>query len=601
MAGIEVVGIVLGSIPLIISALEHYRDGVSTIQRWRKYERERQSLIRSLKTERVKMHNICEKLLAGLVAPSQVHEMIQNPFGQLWQEEAVMRKIRARLEESIEVFRSIVEDMKDAILEMMRRLGLDSGDKEKSLISKEFQRAAFAISRSSYDDILNRIRNGISDLETLTDQNISLEPKREESSQVKLLNLLRELSIGLYHALKQSLSCATCKNHTLNLELCNRSSDILYGESEAKILKDLCMKLALTYSSESLDKERWEELMVQALPRVETQSAQLAAPQVNKPSIRSVSPGRPKSKSVKFSFMSNSSSSSVMSSSTLSLGTTTTTSTSIFSKSLSDIHLNTMDCATSEPELIKELCCKVRMSQKKKHVDCYGVISSNDVDALHTSARTYQVYPPVVEDDEDSNLWSTVSLKQAIQRAKSAPPLTYADKIRLAVLIAIGVLQLYNTPWLPYALTADNIFFVQKRYNNVYESAFIMARLPDKAKPDEQRARQSSLSKPRDPVLLFLGFILIELLLGQTLLESQGENNGNSTSAEGTFDLEETYIAAQNCLSRVRHESQNYFSAVSRCLDGELHRHRGDKDDPDFRQSIYSGIVALLKKDLEVV
>lgn len=129
MSGLEVVGVVLGSIPLIISALEHYRDGVSTIQRWRKYERERQSLVRSLKTERVKMHNICEKLLVGLVAPSQVQDMIQNPFGQLWQEEAVMRKIRARLEESIEVFGSIVEDMKDAILEMMRRLGLDSGDK----------------------------------------------------------------------------------------------------------------------------------------------------------------------------------------------------------------------------------------------------------------------------------------------------------------------------------------------------------------------------------------------------------------------------------------------------------------------------------------
>jgi hypothetical protein len=29
MAGLEVAGVVLGSIPLVISALEHYRDGVS--------------------------------------------------------------------------------------------------------------------------------------------------------------------------------------------------------------------------------------------------------------------------------------------------------------------------------------------------------------------------------------------------------------------------------------------------------------------------------------------------------------------------------------------------------------------------------------------
>lgn len=128
MSGIEVVGVVLGSIPLIISALEHYHDGVWTIQRWRRYKRERQSLVRSLNTERVKMHNICEKLLVGLVSLSQVQAMIQSPFGPLWQEEAVKRKVRARLGGSIDVFESNVEEMEDAMLEMMQRLGLEQGD-----------------------------------------------------------------------------------------------------------------------------------------------------------------------------------------------------------------------------------------------------------------------------------------------------------------------------------------------------------------------------------------------------------------------------------------------------------------------------------------
>jgi hypothetical protein len=32
MSGLEVVGVVLGSIPLIISALEHYADGVRNIK-----------------------------------------------------------------------------------------------------------------------------------------------------------------------------------------------------------------------------------------------------------------------------------------------------------------------------------------------------------------------------------------------------------------------------------------------------------------------------------------------------------------------------------------------------------------------------------------
>src|SRR4051794_4057127 len=72
MSGFEVAGVVLGSLPLVISALEHYRDGLRSIQRWRKYERELQSLVRNLETERAKLQNVCEKLLVGLVPPSRI-------------------------------------------------------------------------------------------------------------------------------------------------------------------------------------------------------------------------------------------------------------------------------------------------------------------------------------------------------------------------------------------------------------------------------------------------------------------------------------------------------------------------------------------------
>ncbi|KAJ4176730.1 hypothetical protein NW759_017507, partial [Fusarium solani] len=63
MSGFEIAGIVLGSIPLVISTLENYSAGLSTLQAMRKYRRELQSLIRDLETERIKLQNVCEKLL----------------------------------------------------------------------------------------------------------------------------------------------------------------------------------------------------------------------------------------------------------------------------------------------------------------------------------------------------------------------------------------------------------------------------------------------------------------------------------------------------------------------------------------------------------
>lgn len=592
MSGVEVVGIVLGGIPLIISILEHYRDGVSTIQRWRRYERERQSLVRSLKTERVKLYNTCEKLLVGLVSPSQAQAMIQSPFGTLWQEDAFKRKIRARLGDSIEVFESNVEEMRDAMYEMMQRLGIEQGaqspGESRSFISREFQRAAFAISRSSYEDILSKMRSCTSDLEALTNQTVSLEPERQESSQVRLLTLLRDLSIGLYNALKHSLSCATCSVHTLNLELCTRPSDILYGESETSILRQLCMNLAFTYPSNSSNEssgKRWEELRFEPLPKAPEPALM---PQPDKIQGRAVTPEKPKTKSVKFSSFMSSASSTTSSTTTLTSSTTTFNSIITVTKPLFDTHLDTTKHHLPLSAPILDLCSKVRTSQKRQQSDSYGFITDGSFQEFSTKRR-YQVYPLEVEDGEESHLWSTISLSEVLRRSKSAPPLGYGDQLRLAVVIATSVLQLYQTPWLPHALTADDIFFIQKKYNHVYESAFITRRLP------EQDSGYTALSKSRDPTLLSLGFLLIELLLGQTILTYKNpEELSNSI-----LDLEETYIAAQNLLPRVRNESPNYFSAVYRCLDGDLHRWRGDKNDQDFRHSMYSGIVALLKKDLE--
>lgn len=398
--------------------------------------------------------------------------------------------------------------------------------------------------------------------------------------------LLRDLSIGLYNALRQSLSCATCSNHTLNLELCTWPSDILYGESETNILKHLCMNLAFTYPSSLINKpigKRWEELRIAPLPTT-PESALIS--QTEKKQDRAITPERLKVKSVKFSFMS---AGSISSSTTTTLNQVITT-TSTITKTLSDTHLDATKFHQERSAPILDLCNKVRSSQNKRQGECYGFITDNDQQQARVK-RKYQVFPLEVEDGEDSHLWSTVSLSEVLRRSKPAPPLSYSDKLRLAVVIATSVLQLYQTPWLPHTLNANDIFFIQKQHNHVYESVFIMRRLP------EHNPTYTTLNKPRDPTLLSLGFVLIELLLGQTLVTCEDPEKASNVA----LNLEETYIAAQNFLPRVRNESLNYFSAVHRCLDGDLHRWKGDRNDQDFRHSMYSGIVALLKKDLEVL
>lgn len=123
MSGFEVAGAVLGAIPLVISALEHYKNGVRTIQRWRRYDKELQCLIRNIETERVKLQNVCEKLLDGLVPPSQIDAMVENPGGDLWMNEEIQKKIRARLWRSWAVFEETLKDIQVAIMDISERVG----------------------------------------------------------------------------------------------------------------------------------------------------------------------------------------------------------------------------------------------------------------------------------------------------------------------------------------------------------------------------------------------------------------------------------------------------------------------------------------------
>ena len=82
MSSVEVTGIVLGAIPLLIAALEHYADGIHIIRRWFRYKRELKSLIRMLRAEYSKFLGTCERVLYGQIpAPEKrlLIEQFQSP------------------------------------------------------------------------------------------------------------------------------------------------------------------------------------------------------------------------------------------------------------------------------------------------------------------------------------------------------------------------------------------------------------------------------------------------------------------------------------------------------------------------------------------
>lgn len=127
MSGIEVAGLVLGALPLIITALDVYKGTISTVSKWRCYAREVDSLIRFLKLEDARLQSICEKLLNGIVSGIDIKAMIEDPGGPPWKDNDLHRKLEPRLWKSGEDIMGTIEDIKMSVDEIKDKLKLVDG------------------------------------------------------------------------------------------------------------------------------------------------------------------------------------------------------------------------------------------------------------------------------------------------------------------------------------------------------------------------------------------------------------------------------------------------------------------------------------------
>ncbi|KAL1848348.1 hypothetical protein Daus18300_013630 [Diaporthe australafricana] len=120
----EAAGLVLGVIPLAIQGLKTYRNILSSL---RTAKRDLDCLIRDLETEQQILQNTCEILLKGIAPDSAMDAMIRTPLGANW--DAYSDEVRLRLWPSATLFKDRIEDMREAAMELQRRLAIDGNGK----------------------------------------------------------------------------------------------------------------------------------------------------------------------------------------------------------------------------------------------------------------------------------------------------------------------------------------------------------------------------------------------------------------------------------------------------------------------------------------
>jgi len=124
MSGIEVVGIVLGALPIMVNGIERYSEGLSAARRLLNPRRELRNLHRAIRTELQIFRNTALLLLHRIATETEVESLVREPSSTLWKAPGFEKQMRALLGSSYLVWCEVMADISSAITEISIDLGL---------------------------------------------------------------------------------------------------------------------------------------------------------------------------------------------------------------------------------------------------------------------------------------------------------------------------------------------------------------------------------------------------------------------------------------------------------------------------------------------
>jgi hypothetical protein len=126
MSGLEVVGVVLGAIPLVISALEHYAKVLATVKVVWRAAQEFRTMARKLEAEYLIFRNALKNLLNDCtgIAPGTSESLLAAVGGSEWNHPNVEAALAKRLGDSMKSYREHVLSISAALKAFKERLHL---------------------------------------------------------------------------------------------------------------------------------------------------------------------------------------------------------------------------------------------------------------------------------------------------------------------------------------------------------------------------------------------------------------------------------------------------------------------------------------------
>lgn len=568
MSGFEVVGVILGAIPIILSGINKY-------QSVRRFARELKTLKRGLQVEHLVLQTTCEKLLLKIVPVEETEAFIRNPLGPLWKTEQIQKSIRLRLWKSYRLFEETVQEMVDAVNELGQKFGLNlstqvcslqvtisanyspwdaqipRGDQNQDESLDVLERLRFMIRRSQFEGLLKTLEDGNTTLTKLLDigSNRELEVARLDSARDRVLEVVRQSSKSVFEALVSSVSCECRGTHSLNLSLPLSSFFPTPEDTQSDIVDQISFRAAFETIVASRDEQMtlpfWQGLELRTVKWEQNKSppTKMKAPPVT---VKKTTGPRNWNRS-------------------------------------------------PGPSEITDFCRKVAKwcGANVSPFESYGLVTSQSPLSKHTFRVDLinEIHEP----------WSGNSLETMLANHTNRIPemrFSFRQKQILAAKIASSILQLSDSQWLPSFLTSADITFIDHDFSDSPEHPYVTRRLKEVGVCQDTMRTTSNIM--RHPLTFSLGVVLIEVALGKKFDSIRQKSTFSSPTTDEIF-LADYETATRQFEQVERAVGSNYADAVRSCINCEFVSPRLDLEESAFRSEVYGKVVAPLEKGTHVL
>ncbi|RSL50188.1 hypothetical protein CEP54_012056 [Fusarium duplospermum] len=269
MSGFEIVGIVLGGLPLLyegVKAAQFYSEGLG---RWWEFRTDFESFVRAIEFEEVIFGQNLDMLLGALVLSDGEHRTLRRPnTSNLWHHPDIVSKLQLHLGEALPYFIKMLTELDRDINELRAILPIQNGEAcFPASRGIDYERLKLSISFSRKRHVLvdkihttnERLGQILRNAKAIEMERVFPAHRRVSSSEAHAGSFmqLQKQSRTLYAALKSKFSCSCSSQHRCGISATWDKSNLDTGGPSLKLLID---------DREGRKQVRWE---LEAADRVE--------------------------------------------------------------------------------------------------------------------------------------------------------------------------------------------------------------------------------------------------------------------------------------------------------------------------------------------